>query len=131
MLSRQELTTENIKDSSAATLRSACYKAGKSHVYCADQNLRLEVMGRRVIHDLMDVFWDAVNGKMSSSDGKGGEFSRKAYRLMSGNYRTVFEAAKKEGKLPVEYCCMQLVTDYVCGMTDTFACMLHRQLFNG
>ncbi|WP_390699270.1 hypothetical protein [Gemmata massiliana] len=26
---------------------------------------------------------------------------------------------------------MQLVTDYICGMTDSFACDLHRQLTNG
>jgi dGTPase len=78
----------------------------------------------------MDVFWDAVGGE-TGFDGKGSEFSRKAYKLMSGNYRTVFDVAKKEGRLPVEYCCTQLVTDYICGMTDTFACMLHRQLMNG
>ena len=122
---------ELIEDGRAASLRSACYQAGKFHVYCADQNLRLEVMGRRVIHDLMNIFWDAVADKRSSSAGRSSEFSQKAYKLMSRNYRTVYKAACKEGRLPEEYCCMQLVTDYICGMTDTFACMLHRQLTNG
>jgi len=37
----------------------------------------------------------------------------------------------KDKELPAEYCSMQLMTDYICGMTDTFACILHKRLTNG
>jgi dGTPase len=87
-------------------------------------------MGKRIICDLMDILMEGAIAE-GCGGGKGNRFARKAYQLMSSNYRTVFQAAIAEGTLPKEYCCMQLVTDYICGMTDTFACMLHRQLTNG
>ncbi|GAF95905.1 unnamed protein product, partial [marine sediment metagenome] len=110
----------------------------------AKQNLLLEVMARRVIHDLMDIFWEGASKKQDNPT----RFEKEIYKLMSENYRTVFENAQNppkvlneyravwnesrgKTKLPENYCCMQLVTDYICGMTDTFACTLHRQLTNG
>jgi dGTPase len=58
-------------------------------------------------------------------------FQGKIYNLLSSNYRTVFESALKDPSLPPRYHQLQLVTDYVCGMTDGFACKLHAQLTNG
>jgi len=121
---------ELIGDGPAGVLYVACKKVGIDHVYCADENLRKEIMGRRIMHDLMEVFWEAARAEGCGSKN-GNKFARKAYELMSKNYRSVFKAAIREGKLPKEYCCMQLLTDYICGMTDTYACMLHRQLTNG
>lgn len=121
---------ELIGDGPASSLYFACKKVGIHHVYCADENLRKEIMGRRIMNDLMDVFWEAVWSEGCGAKN-GNKFARKAYELMSKNYRTVFEAARGAGGLPSEYCCMQLLTDYICGMTDTYACMLHRQLMNG
>ncbi len=56
---------------------------------------------------------------------------RKIFDLTSRNYLVVYNNAIKENKLPKRYCQMQLMTDYICGMTDTFACSLHKQLTNG
>jgi dGTPase len=134
---------ELFENSKACSLIKACKKAGIKHVYCAEPNLKLEVMARRIIHDLMDVFWEGTKGEVG-----GKKFADKILSLMSENYRTVFENAQEPPKvlneyhavleksrakteLPEHYCCMQLVTDYICGMTDTFACTLHRQLTNG
>ena len=118
---------ELVEDSNASSLINACKEVGKRYIYCAEKNLRLELMGKKIIYDLMDVFWDGALGR----EGKPTTFPAKAYKLLSGNYRTVFEKALAERKLPKEYCCMQLVTDYICGMTDTFATTLHRELTNG
>ena len=84
-------------------------------------------MGRRVIHDLMDVFWE---GALEGSNNKKG-FAGKIFDLTSRNYRVVYEKAIKEREFPEKYCSMQLMTDYICGMTDTFACTLHKRLTNG
>ena len=46
---------ELIDDCSAAPLIQACKELGKKFVYCFDDVLRLEIMGRYVIHDLMDI----------------------------------------------------------------------------
>ena len=122
-----EYRGELVKDSRAWELVDACQSLGRDFVYCADSNLRLEIAGRRVIHDLMDLFWEAVEPE--EFDGK--TFEGKLYSLMSGNYRAVCKHALKHGTLPEKYYKLQLVTDYICGMTDGFACDLHRRLTNG
>lgn len=135
---------ELFEDSKACSLIKACKKAGIDYVYCAKQNLILEVMARRVIQDLMEIFWEGAIKKQ----GERTRFEKEIYELISKNYRTVFERSadfpdplpkyndvynksRGKAKLPQNYCCLQLVTDYICGMTDTFACTLHKQLTNG
>lgn len=135
---------ELFEDSDAYSLIKACKDVGFNHVYRAEQVIKKEVMARRVIHDLMDIFWEGASKKQDERT----RFEEEIYNIMSENYRTVFETIedmpnplpeyrdvynKSRGneKLPENYCCMHLVTDYICGMTDTFACTLHRQLTNG
>jgi dGTPase len=120
---------ELVKDCLAKTLVSACKTIGGKYIYSSAETTRLEVMGRCIIHDLMNVFWEGASHL--TEDKKKRDFPYKIFTLMSDNYRTVFAEALREGKLPVQYCRMQLVTDYICGMTDTFAQTLHQQLKNG
>ncbi len=118
---------ELYKDSEAGALIEACKKVGQKYIYCSKETLKLELMGRRVIHDLMDIFWEgALKG---SKDKKG--FAGKIFDLTSRNYHVVYKKAMEEKKFPEKYCSMQLMTDYICGMTDTFACTLHKRLTNG
>jgi len=118
---------ELFKDSKAGALITACKKVGQKYIYCSKETLKLELMGRRVIHDLMDVFWE---GALKGSKVEKG-FARKIFDLTSENYRVVYEKAKLDAKLPETYYSIQLMTDYICGMTDTFACTLHKRLTNG
>lgn len=124
-----EFHGELLSVGAASNLVDALDKFARERVYCCEDNLRLEVMGRKVIWDLMDLFWEAARSANASSAPKG--FAGKLYELMSRNYRSVFEEACRESQLPLQYHRIQLVTDYVCGMTDTFACSLHKQLCNG
>jgi dGTPase len=99
---------------------------GFKHIYNAKENLRLEVLGRNVIQFLMQTFWE------SKQSGKSKSFPEKIYHLLSKNYRTVFEnPVGDEVGLPVEYRKALLVTDYICGMTDSFALNLRRELQHG
>lgn len=116
---------ELYKDSEAGALIEACKEVGIKYIYCSKETLKLELMGRRVIHDLMDIFWEGA----SSKDKK--DFAGKILDLTSRNYRVVYDKAMKEKDFPEKYCSMQLMTDYICGMTDTFACTLHKRLTNG
>ncbi len=96
------------------------------HVYNAKETLRLELLGRNVIRFLLDTFWEAEESKKSKT------FPQKIYNLLSQNYRTVFENPIPEEKgLPKEYRKILLVTDYICGMTDSFALNLRRELQHG
>lgn len=116
---------ELIKDSNACLFIESCKQIARNYVYNAHSNLRIELAGRKIIHDLMDLFWEGV------SQNQNHRFAKNLYDLMSPNYKRVFEYSKSKLKLPNLYCQMQLVTDYICGMTDTFACDLHRKLRNG
>ena len=118
---------ELFKNSKAGALITACKKVGRKYIYRAKDNLKLELMGRRVIHDLMDIFWEGAS--KGSKEKKG--FARKIFDLTSENYRVVYEEAKSKKLFPDRYCCMHLMADYICGMTDTFACTLHKRLTNG
>jgi len=123
---------ELVKDSKASAFVGACCKLNRSRVYCSDETLKLELMGRSIIRDLMDLFWEGV--KHADSDPERKEtrtFADKAFSLLSDNYRSVFHHAMDGKKLPDAYCRLQLLTDYICGMTDTFAAGLHRRLMNG
>jgi dGTPase len=120
---------ELVNDCSAKTLVKACKTIGRKYIYCSSAKTQLEVMGREIIFDLMDIFWEGAS--CAGAKGKNTEIPNKILSLMSENYRTVFEQAKRNKALPEQYCQMQLVTDYICGMTDGFARTLHRQLKNG
>lgn len=119
--------------SDAAPLVELLKKIGREQIYCTNSNLKLELMGRRVIQDLMDVFWEGAEKlPMTDSPVKTKDFAGKAGALLSANYRKVFVHFAHEDKtLPELYHRFQLLTDYICGMTDTFAKRLHGELMNG
>ncbi|MBL7152581.1 MAG: dNTP triphosphohydrolase [Phycisphaerae bacterium] len=118
---------ELFEDSGAAALIAACKNVGHKYIYCAKENLKLELMGRRVIHDLMDIFWEGASKGSATEKG----FARKVFDLTSENYCVVYKEEVKKAEFPDRYHQMQLMTDYICGMTDTFACTLHKRLTNG
>jgi dGTPase len=118
--------------SEAKSLVDACKKFARNHLYSSPDILKLEVRGRRVIHDLMDLFWEAVKDIEERSLPVGTKkYPGKLYNLISDNYRRVFEKRLNDALEHPTYCKLQLVTDYVAGMTDPFACQLHRDLTNG
>ncbi len=107
-------------------LLSACKLLARQKVYVHSDVLKRELVGRSVIHGLLDAFWE---GARQSPGAKLRTFAGKLYYLLSANYRQIFEWNLELRKdLPREYQQLQLVTDYVCGMTDSFAIALHREL---
>jgi dGTPase len=109
-----------------------CKKYAREHLYPSAEILKLEIRGRHVIHDLMDLFWDAVQGLSGGSFPlKTKTYEGKIYHLISENYRDIFEERLKRADGHDKYYKLQLITDYVAGMTDPFACRLHRGLKNG
>lgn len=121
-----------LEQSDAAKLAAHLQRIGETLVYPTRSTLTLELMGRRVIGDLMDVFWEGAKAMTGEDDPKTSSFEGKAAALISPNYRQVFQYSVANAQdIPEEYFRFQLVTDYVCGMTDSFAKRLHADLFNG
>ncbi len=120
-------TGELAGDCSTSIIIKTCKKIAAKRVFPSEKIVRLEVMGRNTIKDLMDIFWEGIDNAPYTPKDKG--FNKKIYYLISENYRTVFESQYKKSKL--EYYKYQLLGDYICGMTDSFACQLHKELKNG
>jgi dGTPase len=122
---------ELVKDGSTNALLKLLKKdIGAARVYTTSSTLKLELMGREVICDLMDTFWEGAQ-KIGLDGTTERSFSGKIAALMSSNYKRVFSHYVGRSGLPEDYHRLQLVTDYVCGMTDTFAKELHSELKNG
>lgn len=121
-----------LPDSDAVDLSKCLRTLGETRVYPTRSTLTLELMGRKVIGDLMDVFWEGAAAMPTHGAPDTFSFAGKAAALFSPNYRKVFQHfASERADLPEHYHRFQLVTDYICGMTDTFAKGLHAELFNG
>jgi len=105
----------------------------RRYLYTAPSILKLEVRERAVLHGLMDLFWEAAESADVSKPPQTHEYAGKLYLLMSDNYRQVFEERIKQSPSshPEFYVRLQLVTDEIAGMTDTYACRLHKELLNG
>lgn len=136
-----ELVADATHAPKAARLIDCCKRAAQEYVYPVRPNLELELKGRRVIHDLMDLLWIGIE-KYDGKPPKAKNTAGKAWKLLSENYRALFEAewAKSEEiartrKVDVcllrQYLRLLLLTDYIGGMTDTFACTMHRSVSNG
>jgi dGTPase len=127
-----EYPHEILYKSEAANLARACKSIAQEHVYVSHEILKREIMGREIIFDLLDLYWEAAQSVGPDKNAKG--FNKKIYSQISSNYRQIFERniAKSEGLgIPVQYFRMQLITDQISGMTDSFAVNLHRELKNG
>jgi len=121
-----------LHDSEAKDLEKCLRTLGTTRIYATRSTLTLELMGREVINDLMDLFWEGAESIPTYGMPKPTTFAGKAAALFSPNYRRVFQHfAKERTDLPEHYHRFQLVTDYICGMTDSFAKRLHSELFNG
>jgi dGTPase len=119
--------TELLEAGKSSTLLKACRRVAKQYVYCSPGVIRLEIMGRDVIHRLMTALWEAVSEAPPRDPQWLRTFPGKIYTLMSENYRRVFEEdvqadeTRQAYGLGLDYRRLQLVADYVAGMTDSFA----------
>lgn len=123
---------ELLYKSDAGSLAKACKDIGFKYVYVAPEILKREIMGREVVFDLLNLYWEVAQGMAPGKQAEG--FDKKVYGQISSNYRHIFEhniVRSDELKIPVQYFRMQLITDQISGMTDSFAVKLHRELKNG
>jgi dGTPase len=108
-------------------------RIGQQRIYCTHATIKLELMGRCVIQDLMDLFWEGAQVLPTDRAPRTKDFPGRIGALLSENYRTAFQHSVQDptSDLPEDYYIFQLVTDYICGMTDSFAKRLHAELTNG
>jgi dGTPase len=123
---------ELVKRSRLGGLYVACKEVVKRHIFSSPDVLRLEIMGRKVIHDLLDLYWEGVAPELPEETG----FGNKLYSIISDNYRNAFEQDLHRTFPTIDsaaqrlYLQLRLVCDQVAGMTDAYAVRQHRLLAN-
>lgn len=123
-----DTSEELVSLSEAADLKEICNRIAKDFAYNSSTVLRLEIRGRKIIWDLLDLFWEGAEMAPNGVRTDKGNFPDKILNLMSSNYLRVCREAIELGNDPGLYSKLQLIIDYVCGMTDLFAVNIHKEL---
>ena len=114
-------------ESSAGNVRRALKELAKKHIFTDKNIITIELVGDEVIKGLLHLFVDAV---LSEERKERGSRCHKLYNLISSNYVYLCEnhPYKKTNGEPSVYDRLLLVTDFICGMTDSYAIDLYRKL---
>jgi dGTPase len=111
-----------LKISDAANLYEVLKKKlGRKKVYVSEEVLRQEIVANKVISGLLDMFVPAL---LSDSYENPRCHDGKLYQLISQNFRKIFESEKA-----TQYNRLRLVTDYISGMTDSYAMESYQKLY--
>jgi dGTP triphosphohydrolase len=78
----------------------------------------------------MGLFWEGIESYIQDREKHTKNYGGKLYLIISEGPRHVFESRLRAGE-DETYCALQLLTDYISGMTDGFANRLHAELTNG
>lgn len=127
-MSISEQPKDIISNSDGVILCKALKEFDMKWGYTNKSVLKLELEGFNYIHNLMNMLWLGVHGRLDKKSGLFWDtpFGNYAYRRISENYRRIFE--DENNVLPVSYKEAQLLTDAVSGMTDSYLISLHNEL---
>mgnify|MGYP000871481597 CR=1 FL=1 len=115
---------ELIKKSSAADVRAA-YEKLQRIVFDSKSIVKKELAGWEAIYGLLSIFVEASESENFKEDGGNNKESR-LFKLLSSSHRYVYSSIEK---YPNEkYKRLQLIVDYISGMTDSYAINLFQEL---
>lgn len=101
----------------------------KEFVFCSPGILKLELSAQTILSFLLDRFIRAVlYYGYEETDYKLTQADKKLLHLLSENYRNDYEASKTGDEAYDLYLRLLMVTDYISGMTDSYARTLYREL---
>lgn len=119
--------SELLEKSKAKNIRKFFSDFAHKDVFSNKDVLKLELMGEEVIKGLLNKFFiivdvdvDVDTEKLKETKSKAG----KMYNLISDNYRFIHEKYSDKSKIDR----IQLINDYICGMTDSYALQTYRKL---
>ncbi len=118
-----KLEDELLEVSSASDIRKS-FKKLQGIIFSSKSVLKKELAGWEAVYGLLDIFVRASNKDSFKSEGN--TYDSRLYNIISTNYRKIYESLEK---YPNEkYKRIQLVVDYISGMTDRFAIDLYQEL---
>ena len=114
-----------IGNSKAKNITMFLRNISKEYVYTNEKIVTNEIVGYNIIHSLLDIFIPAsLNKNVKPYKGYDG----KLYSLISKNYRFVCENNIDQSECSEDYSRLLLVTDFICGMTDSYAAYLYQEI---
>ncbi len=124
-----DLKSDLLTVSHSSKLCELLKKFDKDHAYVHRSVLEVELTGYNTIRGLMDFLWEAIHQRKKPEvlgSRRSTPFASYAYNRISENYRRIFE--DESNPCPTRYKELQLLTDMISGMTDSFALSLYDEL---
>lgn len=118
-----KLEKEIIDISKASDIRQA-YKQLQYIVFDHQSIVKKEIAGWEAIYGLLKIFIKATESENFKPEGN--TYESRLYKMISSSYRTIFEKYDKNEK--IDYKRIQLIVDFISGMTDTYAMNLYQEL---
>ncbi len=120
---KQELLAVSIGAPLVKALGDIAFK----YAFCSTPILKLEIAAETIINFLLDKFVKAAVNY--DTENEISALDKKLMSIISENYRQSYHSGAKD-KNDVEklYLRMLLVTDFICGMTDSYAKDLYQEL---
>ncbi|MDB3561052.1 deoxyguanosinetriphosphate triphosphohydrolase [Clostridioides difficile] len=129
-----------LKKSKVSELIKEVKRLAKEYCFVNKEVLTLELVGDRVINGLLDTFVDSLVGNVGEINHK--EKEGKLYYLISDNFKYIccldeeknFNRKKDELMRQIDfkevkkYNKLLLITDFISGMTDSYAVNLYKEL---
>ena len=111
----------------AETVMEVLGRLAYEEVFCSPEIFKMEVTESVIINFLMDNLAEAF--LYYDTDKKMSSRAERLEALVSDNYKNAYHH-QAEGKSEAEklYLRFLLVTDYICGMTDSYAKRLYQEL---
>lgn len=97
-----------------------------NHVYSSSEILLIEIAGFKVISGLLNDYIFAINNDLESNDKNQKGKYHKILKILPGGKK--FESMEKDTHCTKQYLKNLQVTDYISGMTDSYAVCLFKQL---
>lgn len=117
------LEKEIIDVSNAADVRKA-YKKLQSRVFSDKSIIKKEIAGWEAIYGLLKIFCEEAKSPNFTISGNTRE--NRFYSIIASSHRKVFEEIEQYKN--EEYKKLQLVVDFITGMTDSYAISLYQEL---
>lgn len=118
-----KLQNEIIDISKAKDIRRS-YKKLQGMIFNNKSILKKEIAGWEAIYGLLSIFVNATRSENFKSSGN--NYESRLYNIISSSYRKVYEDIEKYPNQ--EYKKLQLVVDFITGMTDSYAINLYQEL---
>ncbi|SHO51764.1 deoxyguanosinetriphosphate triphosphohydrolase [Anaerocolumna xylanovorans] len=102
-------------------------------VYDNNEILKLELSAKKIISALMDdfiyaaLYWD-VESDAENEEYQISKADKKLISIISANYKEDYRCAKTEDEAENLYLRFLMVTDYISGMTDSYAKNIYQEL---